>query len=141
MASSYSAVIFDLFGTLVPTYRHRDVLAAMALALRVDPQRFSAVFSGETRDARETGKATLEENLRDACHRLSHVADSAQIEGAAAIRRRFTHASLEPRSDALQVLSDLKAVGLSIGLISDCCEVVSELWQSTSPLYRRTRRH
>jgi len=132
MRSSYSAVIFDLFGTLVPPYRHHDVLAEMAVALRVDPHRFIPVFSVETREARETGKATLEENLRDICHRLGHVADSARIEEAAAMRRRFTHASLAPRGDALQVLSDLKAAGFSIGLISDCCEAVSELWESTS---------
>jgi hypothetical protein len=68
MTSFYSALIFDLFGTLVPTYRHREVRGQVAVALRVDRERSTAVFAGAARDARE-GKATLQENLRDACQR------------------------------------------------------------------------
>ena len=132
MTTLYSSVIFDLFGTLVPTYRHHDVLAEMALALGVDSTAFTPVFATELRDERETGKTTLEETLRIACRRLGHTASGAQIEGAVGIRRRFTRASMVPRGDALQALSELKGMGISIGLISDCCEVVSELWESTA---------
>ena len=66
----YSAVIFDLFGTLVPAYRHPVVLAEMAAALRLDTAVFSPAFAEETRDARETGKVTLTENLRAICAAL-----------------------------------------------------------------------
>jgi putative hydrolase of the HAD superfamily len=132
MKLAYSAIIFDLFGTLVPTYRHHDVLAQMALALGVDTREFIPAFYLETRNAGETGKVTVEENLRAICDRLGCAASGGQIQGAIAARQQFTRTSLAPRGDTLQTISDLKAMGFSIGLISDCCEVVSQLWDATS---------
>ena len=74
MESAHSAIIFDLFGTLVPTYRQHDVLAEMALVLGVDSRKFIPAFALETRNARETGEVTLEENLRVICDRLGRAA-------------------------------------------------------------------
>jgi len=88
--------------------------------------------AGMTHSARETGEVTLGENLRLICDHLGHIANSAQIQSAVAVRRQFTRASPVPRDDALQALSDLRAMGFSIGLISDCCDVVSQLWETTS---------
>lgn len=127
-----SAAIFDLFGTLVPPYRHHEVLAEMAGVLRVDPARFMTVFAEETSEARETGQATLEETLRDVCRRLGEAAADARIAEAVDIRRRFTRASLAPRDDALQALTELKGDGFAIAVISDCCQAVSELWESAA---------
>jgi putative hydrolase of the HAD superfamily len=132
MASRYSAIIFDLFGTLVPPYRHHDVLSEMARVLGLEAREFISAFAEDTRDSRESGDITLEANLRSICELLGHAATGPQLERAVAVRRRFTRAALAPRNDALKVLSDLKARRLSIGLISDCCEVVSQLWEATA---------
>jgi FMN phosphatase YigB (HAD superfamily) len=129
MGVSYSALVFDLFGTLVPTYRHHDVLSEMAVALGLDSRGFISAFVGEARDSRETGETSLDENLRQICDTLGHVVTNAQIARAIAVRRQFTHMALTPRDDALETLSHLRAKGLSIGLISDCCELVSALWE------------
>jgi putative hydrolase of the HAD superfamily len=129
---THSAVIFDLFGTLVPPYRHHHVLTEMAAVLGVDSGRFISAFVLETREERETGKVTLAENLRNICDSLGHAATRAQIADAVNVRRRFTQAALVPRCDALQILADLKAMGLRVGLITDCCEAVADLWDATS---------
>jgi hypothetical protein len=50
-----------------------------------------------------------------------------EIQDAVAVRREFTARVLLHRVGALEILLDLKENGFGIGLISDCCEVVSQL--------------
>lgn len=129
MERTYSAVIFDLFGTLVPAYAHHEVLSQMAAVLHLDPLPFVSAFAVETRHARETGRYTsLGANLVEICRSLSHSVTDHQIDAAVRIRRDSIIAALRPRDDALATLSTLRGRRLSIGLISDCCDVVPELW-------------
>jgi putative hydrolase of the HAD superfamily len=54
------AVIFDLFGTLVPRFSlslHQRVLATMAALLRVPAERFADAWAAAYED-RGTGRAT-----------------------------------------------------------------------------------
>jgi putative hydrolase of the HAD superfamily len=129
----YAAVVFDLFGTLVPAYRHAVVLSEMAAILRLDPSEFIRAFAEETREARETGAISLAENLRGICKTLGDPVSSADVARAVAVRRDFTVRALTPRQGAVDALVRLRAHGLGVGLISDCCEVVSDAWES-SPL-------
>lgn len=126
----YSAIIFDLFGTLVPTYRHRQVLGEMAAELRLEPERFIRAFAEETRDARETGQVRLAANLRAICRSLGATAGEAAVARAVTIRRDFTLRSLSPRPGAIETLTRLRDRGLALALISDCCEIVSDVWES-----------
>ena len=128
----YSAIVFDLFGTLVPAYAHENVLSQMAVALGIDATRFNSAFAEETRADRETGQyGSLYHNIRDLCDQYGRPASDAQIGAAVRIHREFTRAALVPRNDALSVLSSLKARRLAIGLISDTCEVGVQLWSET----------
>jgi putative hydrolase of the HAD superfamily len=129
MQASYAAVVFDLFGTLVPAYAHHDVLSRMATILGLDPRPFVAAFAVDTREARETGRyGSLGENIQDVCHRLEHSITDEQLHAAVRLRRESIAKGLHPRNDALPTLSTLRRRRLSVGLISDCCHVVPELW-------------
>ena len=126
----YSGIIFDLFGTLVPAYRHREVLMKMAAELRLDTEMFIPAFAEETRDARETGQITLSDNLRAICASLGATVGEAEIARAVTIRRDFTIQALSPRHGTVEALTRLRDRGLALALISDCCEAVSEVWKS-----------
>jgi len=130
----YRAVVFDLFGTLVPAYPHHTVLAAMAAVLDVDPRHFIPAFAEDTRDRRETGQFNgLEDNVRAICAALGRVASPDQLRDAVRIRKDLTRTSLTPRERAVWTLSELRARTLRVGLISDCCEAVPAAWR-VSPL-------
>ena len=128
----FSAVIFDVFGTLVPAYRHAVVLGKKAAALRLDTAVFAPAFAEETRDARETGQITLAENLRAICAALGATVTDGELARAVALRRDFTARAQSPRDDALETLARLRARGLALAVISDCCEAVADLWESAS---------
>jgi putative hydrolase of the HAD superfamily len=127
-----SAVVFDLFGTLVPAYHHRAVLSQMALVLEAPTEEFIHAFAEDTKVERETGHlGSLEENLRLVCRQLGSLASADQIARAAEVRRGFTRDALRPRPDAITTLQALRSRGIRLGLISDCCEVVPPLWGET----------
>jgi len=128
------AVVFDLFGTLVPAYPHHAVLTEMAAVLGMDMDRLSfiAAFVEDTRDRRETGQfESLEENLRFICDRLGREVPQDRLHDAVRIRRDFTRASLTPREHAMWALGELRGRGLPVGIISDCCEVVPPAWRES----------
>lgn len=126
----YLAVVFDLFGTLVPAYAHHAVLSEMASVLMLDRQVFITAFAEDTRDSRETGRfSSLEENIRFICDGLGHPATDDQLREAVRIRAVFTRAALSPRQGAVPILVELRNRGLGVGMISDCCMVVPALWK------------
>src|SRR5262249_26008530 len=126
------AVIFDLFGTLVPAYHHRAVLIQMASVLEAPKEEFIRSFAEDTKVDRETGRlGSLEENLRLICCQLALSPSADQIAEAVDVRRRFTREALRPRADALITLQSLRRHGTRLGLISDCCEIVPPLWDET----------
>ena len=68
------AVVFDLFGTLVPEFSTSDFFGSvrdMARVLGADPDRFEDAWR-QTAEARQTGVfATVEDNVRHICEALS----------------------------------------------------------------------
>jgi putative hydrolase of the HAD superfamily len=114
---------------LPAAYAYHDVLSRMATILSLDPQSFISAFAVDTREARETGMyGSLSENIRDICSSLRHAITDDHLQAAVRVRRESIAAALTPRGDALPMLSTLRRRRLSVGLISDCCEVVPELW-------------
>jgi putative hydrolase of the HAD superfamily len=131
------AVIFDLFGTLVPVFRrepYQAMLAGMAACLRVPAEGFAAAFRADAQP-RVTGKwGTLEGNVTDLAARQSWEVSPEQVAAAVQVRVEFTLASLlHPYPDALEALASLRAAGRTVGLISDCSSETPALWH-LSPL-------
>ena len=131
----YKAIVFDLFGTLVytfPSNEHDVVLDKMAGVLGVESATFAQIFDNDMREAREMGKyATIEENIKIACHQLGARPNPEAVRQAAAYRYEFIKKALSPRKDTIETLKQIKAQGLAIGLISDCSPEVPMLWDET----------
>lgn len=136
----YDAVIFDLFGTLVdqPTLpgdlgsKFRRTMADVAAALSVRETDFIRLWS-ETVYNRDSGFfPTMGDYLQDICRASGVRADAQQIAFAEELRIDYFRGALTPRVDAVSSLTQLKASGHKIGLISDCSSEVSILWPETS---------
>jgi putative hydrolase of the HAD superfamily len=86
----FEAVVFDLFGTLVPGFseeRFNASLAAMAGALGVDGGEFIRQWSFETWEERATGQfETIGANVRQICEALAELAKREGVGEAVLLR-------------------------------------------------------
>ena len=126
----YSAVIFDLFGTLVnditgPPYDH--AVNQMALTLSISSDNFSRLWF-DTLYERNVGHfLTLEANIKYICQKVGISVNDEQLSAAARIRHDLAKKSMiAPRAGALDTLYKLRQKKLKLGLISDCSP--SEPW-------------
>ena len=89
----YAAVIFDLFGTLVPNFslqEHQDVVLQMASAVSAPADGFLRLWL-ETFDKRATGVLlNPEANIAYVCNKLGIYVEDARIRQAAQIRLDYT---------------------------------------------------
>lgn len=131
----YTAAIFDLWGTLVPSnpwHRHHEIVAQMAERLGADLATFDRWFNEETRIDREAGRfASIAENVRWVLDKIEHPSSEQDIAAAAKIRLEFVRSILVPRPGAIETLEQLEEMGVRLGLISDCSPEVPEIWPST----------
>ncbi len=130
----YRAVIFDLFGTLVDSFsvrEHERILSEMAAVLSAPHDDFVNSWL-RLYVERATGVfATFEACIEHICQALELQPERHQIEQAARLRIDLTRRNLKPRRDALQTLSQLRALGHKTALISDCSPEVPILWEDT----------
>ncbi|UCB43124.1 MAG: HAD family hydrolase [Dehalococcoidales bacterium] len=128
----YTAVIFDLFGTLIDNFsdeEYRKVLAEMASVLSAPSDDFENLWLGLFEE-RVTG--VLESPVGAigcVCQKLNVRPDNAQIENAARIRFDMSRRVMKLRQDAVKVLSHLKTEGYKTGLISDCSYETTVVWE------------
>ncbi len=129
------AVIFDLFGTLVPPFSaapYERALAEMVAAVGLDPVAFRRMWLYGTADGRMTGAfASIEAEIAHIARALGADPTPAQLTAAARVRLDFYRAALNPRPDAVATLRALKGLGLRLGLVSDCSCEAPALWPST----------
>ena len=132
------AVIFDLFGTLVPEFPRStfyETVADMADALGVDPPRFRAEWDRTGID-RQTGafEDGMAGNVRAICAVLQVPAPSAaEVEAALAPRDAMYRRWFHPRVGAVEVLTALRQRGVPTALISMCAPDTPAMWRA-SPL-------
>lgn len=131
----YQAVIFDLFGTLVPALgreEYRQSLCAMAAAMGAPVEEFIRLWNEDTAHDRVTGALRSPEgNLEHIRKKLGLPAEVSRLSKAALIRLEFYRSSLVPRADALDTLARLQDSGIRLGLISDCSDEALDLWPET----------
>jgi len=134
MSMKYSAVIFDLFGTLVVTFsatEYRTLLKEMAATVGAPADDFSRLWL-ETSDQRWSGSfRTINANVEHICQVLNLAPDPARVQQAVALRWPVVKRSIQPRDDAVATLSRLREAGCRIALISDCSAEVAEYWPCT----------
>jgi len=130
----YSAVIFDLFGTLVaePSRRkQQSLLRKMSAVLSVPADDFMQLWA-ETRDKRTLGIfSSLEANIEYICRVLDAPVKADQIKLASQLKADSIRRPLKPRVGAVELLSQLKLADYRTGLISNCGPEVPSLWEET----------
>lgn len=131
------AVLFDLYGTLVPggTPKERDDLAIeVARDLDVDGVALARLYR-ESFDQRARGLlGDVKTTLATFAGMLGSSPTDDDLMAAVKRRRDFTLA-LHKRTRVVPVLEHLRDSNLLLGLVTDCSAETTELW-NVSPLAR-----
>jgi FMN phosphatase YigB (HAD superfamily) len=117
------AVIFDLFGTLVPAVvdqEYRRNHAQMACALGIPEDAFRQCWRGLSDERGQGAFSSTEATLAHVCRTLGVTVTAPQLTLATELKVALTRRTLVPRGGALETLEALRQKGVLIGLISDC---------------------
>ncbi len=130
----YAAVIFDLWGTLVPSMSNQeymDVLGRMATSLSVPPDEFNRVWFETARERNVGTIQSIEDNITHICEQLGVHARDARIGQATRMRLDFVVRTMRPRPDVIGTLSWLRSHGFKIALVSNCSCDTPVVWKDT----------
>lgn len=134
---SIRGVVFDLFHTLVDPedFRPPGFLRAAFAAelLGVDPEHFTGYWRGTSSERLRT-RITLRGILSNYVGNEGLQVSGAKLDEIDREMCRFQHRAIaEPRGEVLEVLTQLKRLGLCLGLLSNTEEGEVRTWAS-SPL-------
>jgi putative hydrolase of the HAD superfamily len=130
----FTAVIFDLFGTLVDDFGSSagQMNQELAAALGVPYEPFMQLWS-QTLQMRAIGAfQTVEASIEHVCRAMEMQVGAEQIKSAVEIRLQYTRQALKPRPDAEATLAQLKHQGHKLGLLSNCSIEIPILWRETA---------
>jgi putative hydrolase of the HAD superfamily len=134
-ATEWRAVVFDLFGTLVPPFRKAEHIAAMRacsqiLGLHEDLCHQHWVDSFPRRVC--GGFESVGENFAWIGGQVGTRLGAEACAAAAARYACFTRAGLQPFPGVEQRLAALKDRGLRLGLLTNCAPDVPEIFPNTA---------
>ncbi|MQA02876.1 MAG: hypothetical protein GEV07_09190 [Streptosporangiales bacterium] len=127
------ALLFDLFGTLVPVapaLSWPEQMRLLAEPLGMPTDEFAAGYGALTRD-RMTGACTVTESIRQICASACVAVDETQLAAAVAAREEMLRKWLVPRPATLPALDRLRAAGVPLALVSDASSDAAQLWPDT----------
>jgi putative hydrolase of the HAD superfamily len=130
----YTAIIFDLFGTLVDSYSvqgYNRLLTDMASALELPDEDFSKYWRNTTYERGIGIFKTTEESIRYICNKLKVSVSDENIRKCEQIRLETTRKAVTPKNGAVDILKSLRGLGYKIGLITNCSAEVPPLWKNT----------
>jgi putative hydrolase of the HAD superfamily len=136
----YSAIIFDLFGTLIENFsrpEYESVLAEMAQILGAPRDGFRQVWLDSFRERTTGVHRTQKDSIKYICRKLNVTVSDGQVEHAFRVRLAYTARFFIPRAGSVAVITSLKSKGYKIGLISDCSGEIPMVWGNTpfAPLF------
>jgi putative hydrolase of the HAD superfamily len=127
------AVVFDLFGTLVPEFdrdEFTETVRGMAECVGARLDAFEARWH-ETAIERQTGVfADIEENVRAICASLDVAVHDAALARAVALRSALYDGWFHPRDGAAETMRELKARGYRLALVSMCAPDAPARWRA-----------
>ncbi len=133
-SARFDAVVFDLFGTLVPELTHEEYFGSVEQAARslgCDVEAFRSEWIATAPQRQTGGFATIEDNVRGICAAIGAPEPGDDELAAALIARAEMYARLfHPRPGALETLREAKARGYPIALVSMCAPDTPELWRA-----------
>jgi len=130
----FRAVVFDLFGTLVPEF-DRDAfygaVRSMADAVGAEREAFLEAWNASALD-RQTGVfPTVEANVRSICSGLGIVPSDEGMDQALEARLALYRSMFHPRVGALETLRGVKERRHGSALISMCAPDAPDMWRSS----------
>ena len=128
---AYEAVIFDLFGTLIDLPDYPENRDEMADVLGVDGDKFAREWADAMHELMTGGFSSIEAALIHICGRLGVNPGEDRIRASARLRLEFSRDSIIPRPGVVETYAALNSRGYRVGLISNCMEEVSLVWEST----------
>jgi putative hydrolase of the HAD superfamily len=130
------AVVFDLYGTLVPEFplsRWDAMFAGMAAALDADLDAFRRAYEGTIVERQTGGFRDMTENVRAICERIDAQPSTEALERALEIRAAMYRDLFRPQPGAVETLGWLREHGYRAALVSMCAPDTPALWRA-SPL-------
>jgi putative hydrolase of the HAD superfamily len=131
----FDAVVFDLFGTLVPEFPAVDFhesVRGMGERVGADPDAFEELWN-RTAIARQTGEyAHVEANVRAMVGKLGLEIDEVHVAEALDVRASLYRKWFHPRPGALETLEEVKRRGYPVALISMCAPDTPALWRASA---------
>ena len=134
LSMKYKAVIFDLFGTLIPNFsekEYRQIVMLMATILSVPPEPFWEIWVATFKESILGVFPDYNAKITYICSKLGVNLSQNNILNASQVLLDYEARSMVPRPEAAEVLSVLKLRGYKIGLISDCFSNTIVLWENT----------
>ncbi|BCJ37812.1 hypothetical protein Athai_53150 [Actinocatenispora thailandica] len=128
------AILFDLFGTLVPgdTGVQRDeVSRRISAVLGVDPERFAAEVQASRKDRFAGHLGDLPETMRTLAERVGGRPSPAAVDSAVRQRLALARRQLHPAPGVLAALDALRGNGWRLALVTNCSAEVPMLWRET----------
>jgi putative hydrolase of the HAD superfamily len=133
----FDAVVFDLFGTLVPEYAREEFFGTVDEAARLlgcDVEAFRAEWIATAPQRQTGGFTSIEDNVRAICSAIgASEPDEAHLAVALRPRAEMYERKFRPRPGALETLRELETRGYPVALVSMCAPDTPALWRA-SPL-------
>jgi putative hydrolase of the HAD superfamily len=129
----FSAVIFDLFGTLVDDFATSvgQTYTELAEALQVPIEQFMPLWRQTTKMRSDGTFQTVEAGIEHVFGIMGLRVGAEQMTRAVEIRLEQARRALKPRPEAVATLARLKDDGYKIGLLSNCSVEIPIVWPET----------
>jgi putative hydrolase of the HAD superfamily len=130
------AVVFDLFGTLVPEFpleAWHGMFEGMASAVGADVPAFRRAWDDTIVERQTGGFRDMAENVEVICARIGLAPSPEAVRRALAVREALYAEWFRPQPGAVQTLRTLRERGTPVALCSNCALDAPALW-TASPL-------
>jgi putative hydrolase of the HAD superfamily len=128
----YQAVIFDLFGTLVPNFSEREyhhAITQIASILSAPPDPFWQLWKNAFNERILGTLPDAESQILDICQKLRVKPDKDAIVEAIRIRFDYERHVMVPYPEAVSLLSTLKSEGYKTCLVTNCSSEAVAIWE------------
>jgi len=129
-----SAVLFDLFGTLVPSppvTEYRNVVDSVARIAGLPVDEFFERWMSANDDRLMGTHGSSESEIGHVMESFGNTLLGEQMSECVRVRRDAMHRLLNPKPDCLDMLQQLSDHGIALALVSDCVFDVPAIWPST----------